>query len=110
MPHGVWYSADLAVGVGRQEFAEHDLVGVGAAHREGIAHDGPLRLAEQAQHLAEVVNQARQHEPARMPVAANRFGRLQQVLDLRQAGVGIAVVDQRVEEFQSVPQAHLAAW
>ena len=52
----------------------------------GVADDGPLRLAPQAQDLAEVVDQAGQDEPARVAVAANGLGGLQQVLWCKEHG------------------------
>jgi len=79
---------------------------VRASDGKRVAHHRPLRLAEEAEHLAEIVDQAGEHEPAGMPVAADRLGRLQKVLDLGQLGVGVAVVDQRVEKLHRLPDAH----
>ena len=42
----------------------------------------------------------------RVAVGADRLGGLQQVLELGEVDVGVAVVDQRVEELQRVPDAH----
>ena len=77
-----------------------------AADGEGVADDGPLGLAEEAEDLAQVVDQAGQDQPARMTVGPDRLGGLHQVLDLRQIGVGVAVIDQRVEELHRLPDAH----
>ena len=52
-----------AVGVVGEELGEDDLLGISASHGEGIADDGPLRLAEQAKDLAQVVDQADDDEP-----------------------------------------------
>ena len=106
MPHSVWYSGDLAVGIVPEELGEDDLVGVAAADRERVADDRPLRLAEEAEDLAQVVDQPGQDEPAGMAVGADRLGGLHQVLDLRQLGIGVAVVDQGVEELHRLPDPH----
>ena len=66
-----------------EELGIHDLVGVSTADREGVADHRPLRLAEEAEDLAEVVDQAGEDEPARVAVAADCLGGLEQVLDLR---------------------------
>ena len=50
----------LRVGVVGEELGEDDPVGVGAADRERVADDRPLRLAPEAEDLAEVVDQAGQ--------------------------------------------------
>ena len=70
------------IGVGTEEFRIHDPVRPRASYGESIANHCPLRLAEQAQDLAQVVNQPGENEPARMAVAPDRLGGLQQVLDL----------------------------
>ena len=44
-----------------------------------------------------------ENEPARMAVFSNRFRGLQQVIDLRQVRIGIAVVDQGVQKFRRFP-------
>src|SRR5436190_502161 len=44
-----------------------------------------------------------------MTVAADRFGGLQVVLDLREVCVRIAIIHERVEVFHRLPDAHLAA-
>ena len=77
-----------------------------AADRERVADDRPLRLAVQAQDLAEVVDQAGDDEPAGLVGATNRLGGLQRVLDLREVDVRIAVVDERVEELERFPHRH----
>ena len=43
-----------------------------------------------------------------MAVGANRLGGLHQVFDLRQVGIGVAVVDQRVEKLHRLPDPHHA--
>ena len=96
------------VGIVLEELGVDDLVGEGAADRERVADDRPLRLAVEAQNLAEVVDQAGDDEPARLVRAADRLGRLQRVLDLREVGVRIAVVDERVQEVERLPDGHRA--
>src|SRR5215467_9666780 len=98
-------ASDFAVGVGREKFRENDFAGIGTAHWKRIAHYSPLRLAVKTQHLAEVVHEAGEYEPARMAVFADRFGGLQQMLYLRQVGVGIALVHQRVQILGHFPNA-----
>ena len=41
-----------------------------------------------------------------MPVAADRFGGLQVVLDLAEIGVGVAIVHQGVQVFERLPDPH----
>ena len=52
------------------------------------------------------MHQARDDEPARLARRADRFGRLERVLDLRQLDVGVAVVDKRVQEIERLPHGH----
>ena len=94
---------DVAVGIVGEVLVEDDVLRPRASHREGIAYHAPLRLAIKAQALAQVVEETRQHHPARMAVAADCLGGLQQVLDLGEIGIGIAVVDQGVQEFGGFP-------
>src|SRR3984957_4014308 len=49
------------------------------------------------------------HHPARMTVSPNRLGGLKEMLELREIGVGVAVVDEGVEEFGCFPDALFAA-
>jgi len=44
-----------------------------------------------------------------MAVAADGLGGLQDMLDLRKIGIGIAVIHQGVEVVESLPDSHLAA-
>ena len=82
----------MGVGVTGEELGVDDLGAPGTTHGEGIADHRPLRLTPQAEHLAQIVDQARQHHPIRLTGGANGFGRLHAVLDLRQVRVGIAFV------------------
>ena len=109
MPFSVWYSRHVPCRGCRRRTGVDDLRRPAAADRKGVADDGPLRLAEQAQHLAEVVDEAGEDEPARLAVGANGLGRLQRVLDLGEVDVGIAVVDQRVEVLQRLQHRHRPA-
>src|SRR5258706_8932729 len=97
-----------AVRVVREKTVKHNLVRVGRADWKSVADHGPLRLAEQAQNLAEIVNHSREDEPARMSVAADLLRGLQQVIELREIGVGVAVINERVQELHRLPDAHLA--
>src|SRR5262249_13102627 len=99
---------NLRVRVIREILRQDDFVGKGTTDRKRIAHNRPLRLAEQTQDLAEIVDQTRQDEPARVPIAANRLRYLEQVLDLAQIDVGVAVVHERIEKLHRLPDAHAA--
>src|SRR5437879_12446784 len=54
------------------------------------------------------MNQARQNEPGWVAVSSNRLRNLQKMLDFTQAGVGIAVIDQRIEKLHRLPNVHAA--
>src|ERR1700722_8612189 len=55
------------------------------------------------------MNKSCQHEPARMSVFTNRLGGLQEMFDLRQVGIGVAVVHQRIQKLRSLPDALLTS-
>ena len=61
----------VLVGVQLEVLGVDDLVRLGAAYREGIAHYGPLRLAEKAKHLAHIMEKSRQHHPVGMAITAD---------------------------------------
>src|SRR5579883_2121256 len=100
---------NLTVRIVGEEFREDDVIREGTTDGESIAHDGPLRLAEQTENLAEIVNQSGQDEPARPAIAADGFRCLHQVLNLAQFRIGIAVIDERVKELHRLPYPHAAA-
>jgi len=100
---------DIAVGAGGEEFRENNFAGVGTTYREGVADHGPLRLTIETEDFAEVVEESGEDEPAGMAVLANRFGRLQEMFDLGEIGVGVAFVHQRVEVVGHFPNAFFAA-
>src|SRR5262249_51451494 len=87
---------NLAVWVGRKKFRENNLVGVSATNRERITHYGPLRLPIQTKNFSKIVQKARENEPAWMAILSNGFGRLEEMLDLREISVWITVVNQSV--------------
>ena len=62
-----------------------------------------MRLAEEAEDLAEVVDEAGDDEPARLIGGANGLGRLHRVLDLGEIDVRIAVVNECIEEVERLP-------
>ena len=95
----------FAVGVGGEKFRENNLIGIRAAHGEGVADDSPLRFAIETENFAKIMHEASEHHPIRVAVFANGFGRLKEMLNLRQVGIGIAIVDQRVEVLGLVPNA-----
>src|SRR5712692_11880249 len=96
-----------AIGIGGKEFRKNDLLRESASDRERITHYGPLGLPIKAEHFPEIVHKTGQNEPARMTILANRFGGLQQVLDLSQIGIGVAVVHQRVQILSHFPDTFL---
>src|SRR5207253_680156 len=72
---------DLRVRIGGEECRENHLVGIRTSHWERVTHDRPLRLTIKAEHFSQIMHKARENEPARMAVLANRLGSLQKVLD-----------------------------
>src|SRR5919108_262142 len=72
-----------AVGIVGEELMKDDLVRKGAADGKRIAHHGPLRLTVQTEDFSQIVNEARQDEPAWLSIPADLFGCLQQMLQLR---------------------------
>ena len=55
------------------------------------------------------MDEAGDDEPARAVGGADRLGRLQRVLDLREVDVRVAVVDQRVQELERLEHGHPSA-
>src|SRR5215472_12007260 len=100
---------DLRVRIGSKEFRENHLSGIRTSHWEGVTYDRPLRLTIKAEHLSQVMHKAGENEPTRMAILANRFGSLQQVLDLAQVRVRIAFVHQRIQIFRHFPNTLLAS-
>src|SRR5437667_12843094 len=80
-----------AVGVIGEKFTKHNLVRPGATDGKCVANHGPLRFAEEAENLAQVMDQSGEDKPAWVAVLADLLGRLKQVFELGQLGVRIAV-------------------
>jgi len=99
---------NVAVGVVGEVLVEDDVGGPGAADGEGVAYNAPLRLTIEAETFAEVVEKADEDHPARVAIATDGFGCLEQVLDLGEVGVRVAVVDQGVEKLGGFPDGFLA--
>src|SRR5579872_2592364 len=99
---------NIPVGIPSEVFRKDDLIGPGASHGEGVTYDTPLRLSIQAKAFAKVMDKSNQDHPAGMTVFADRLGGLQEMLDLRQVGIWIAVVDQSVQVFRCLPNTLLA--
>ena len=59
--------------------------------------------------LPKIVDQPGEHEPIGVAGGADRFGRLQQMLQLRELDVRIGIIDQRVEIIERFEDAHLPA-
>ena len=88
--------------------AVDDTVVKGAADGEGVTDNVPLAFGgEEIQQLAQVVDQARQLHPARLTVTTDGLGGLEQMLDLREGGVRVGLVDERVELLHRLPHRHL---
>src|SRR5215469_4312002 len=85
-----------------------DLIRPSAAHWKGISNDAPRGFAIQAQALSKIMDKAHENHPAWMAVASNRLGGLQEMLELCEVCVGIAVVDESVQIFRGFPHALLA--
>src|ERR1051326_9405090 len=95
------------VGVVGKKLVKHNSVRPGATDRERITHDRPLRLAVEAKDFSEIMNQAGQNEPARMPVATDLLRCLKQVIELGEVRIRIAVIHQRIQKLQRLPHPHL---
>ena len=105
-----WFDiGPAAVGIRGEKLGKNDLVGVSATDRECVTDHRPLRLAIQAEHFAEIVHKTGEHKPARMPILANRLGCLEQMFDLREIRIRIAIVNQGVEVIGCGPNALLTA-
>ena len=97
------------IGVFCEVLGEDDVGGPGAADGEGVSDDAPLWFAVETKTLAEVVEmKLGEDHPARLTVTTHGFGGLQEMLDLREVGVGVAVVDEGVEELGCLPDGLLA--
>ena len=99
-------SGHATVRVVGEKLVENDLVRPGATDREGVAHHRPLRFAKQAEDFSQIMDQAGQDEPAGMAITANLFGGLEQMLELGQVRVRVAVVHQRVQKLHRLPNPH----
>ena len=52
------------------------------------------------------MDQTGENVPARLAVLTDRFGRLQQVFDLRQVQIWVAIVHELIQELHRLPDAH----
>src|ERR1043165_2342097 len=86
----------LSIRVVRKKLMEYNPIRPRAAYRKGISDHRPLWFAIQTKNLSQIMNQPGKDEPAWMPVVANLFRRLQQVVELGKVRVRITVVHQRV--------------
>src|ERR1041385_8138005 len=100
---------NIPVRILAEVFGKDDLIGPCASHGESIAYDSPLRLSIQAKALPKVMDKSNQHHPAGMTVFADRLRGLQQMFDLSQVSIWVAVIDQSVQEFSCLPDTFLAA-
>ena len=97
----------VVVRVGFERVGVDDLVAELGSDDERVAHDVPLTLgAEEAQQLAEVMDQAGHLHPVGLAVSSDRLGRLQQVLNLANRGVRVGLVDKRIEHLHRLPDRH----
>jgi hypothetical protein len=90
-----------------------DLIRESTANGESITNNVPLSLSlefgKKEHQLAKVVNETSQLHPSRLAIAANSFSRLEEMLDLREGGVGVGLVNESVEFLHSLPDGHLGA-
>src|SRR5207249_1125226 len=100
---------NVRIRISAEVFGKDDLIGPGAPHRECVAYDPPLWLSVQAKALSEVMDESNQHHPAGVTVPADGLRGLQEVLDLGEVSVRIAVIDQSVQVFRRLPNALPAA-
>src|ERR687888_988645 len=77
----------LIIGIVLEQIRINDPIRVSATDGKGIADDCPLRLAEETQHFAQIVDKPGQNEPARMAILANGLGGLERVIDLAQIDI-----------------------
>src|SRR5436305_13555003 len=96
-------SRNGGVRVVAEVLGKDDLIGPSTADRKCVTNNAPLLLSIQAEALAEVMNEADQHHPAWMAIAADGFGGLQDVLDLGEVGVRITVIHQSIQKFSCLP-------
>lgn len=98
------------VRVGGKRLGEDDALVKGAADGEGVADNVPLALRlevfKEDHELAQVVDEAGDLHPARLAVAADGLGRLQEVLNLGERRVRVRLVDERVELLHGFPDGH----
>ena len=107
---GVVRRVDLVRVVGEGGAAVDDALVERTADRKSVAHDVPLApRVEEVEQLAQVVDQAGELHPAGLAVAADGLGGLEEVLDLRQRGVRVGLVDQGIEPLHRVPDGHPGA-
>src|SRR6266542_6302410 len=72
------------VGVVLEKLMKNNLIRPGATDGKRITDHGPLRFAEEAENLAQIMDQPGKDKPARVAVLANLLGRLMQVFELGQ--------------------------
>ena len=97
----------IPVWIGLKKLMKHDPIRPGAPNRKGVSDHRPLRFAVEAKNLSQIMNQAGQDKPTRMPVLADVLGGLEQMVQLREVRVGIAIIHERVQILQRFPHAHL---
>src|ERR1700733_1619800 len=86
---------------------KHNVLGIGTAHWERIADNTPLRLTPKAKHLTQIMDKSRQDKPSGMPLLPDRLRGLEQMFNLSQVCVGVAIVDQGIEKLRRLPDALL---
>lgn len=99
-------SGVVAIGVVSKKLRENDFVGISAADWKSITDDGPLGFSPQAEDFSEVMDQAGEDEPPWMAIVSDLFGGLQEVFQLGEIGIRIAIIDELVEIFHGFPDAH----
>lgn len=100
----------LAIGVGLKSLGQNDALIESTANRESVSNYIPLtlglKLGKEKHQLTQVMDETGQLHPTRLAVAANSLRRLEEMLNLREGGIGVGLIDQSVELLDSLPDGH----
>lgn len=97
----------VVIGVSLEGVGVDNLVGELAAHDESVADNIPLTVGtEEAEKLAEIVDQTGELHPLGLAVSSNSLSCLKKVLNLSNRGVRVGLVNEVVEELHCFPDGH----
>lgn len=100
----------LGIGVGLKSLGQNDALIESTANRESVSNYIPLtlglKLGKEKHQLTQVMDETGQLHPTRLAVAANSLRRLEEMLNLREGGIGVGLIDQSVELLDSLPDGH----